>query len=54
MPGGAVPAVALVPAPMTPGDYRLRLELVQVQDRPLAACGVTPLDWPLHVRARPR
>jgi hypothetical protein len=39
----------LVPTPRAPGDYRLRLELVQVGGESLADCGVPPFEMPVRV-----
>jgi hypothetical protein len=48
-PGTARRVMALVKAPAVAGDYRLAIELVQVQGDPLSTCGVPPLEVPVRV-----
>jgi len=52
--GTARTLMALVKAPAVAGDYRLAVELVQVQGGPLSACGVHPLEVPVRIGAKAR
>jgi hypothetical protein len=52
IPGTARKVLVLVKAPAVAGDYRMGIELVQVQAGPLSACGVHPLEVPVRVGAK--
>jgi hypothetical protein len=51
-PGSSIAVPVDLRSPARPGAYRLRLELEQVMDRPLAECGVAPVDLDLLVAGR--
>jgi hypothetical protein len=46
---GKMPAQIAVPLPPVVGDYVVRLELVQVEDGPLAGCGFATIESPIRV-----
>lgn len=46
---GKMPAQIVVPLPPVVGDYVVRLELVQVEDGPLARCGFATIEAPIRV-----